>query len=183
MVSAQNVHVYRISNVSWFILGLEKRNKWLVWTQKSNTVVWDWLHIIGFQGTKIGSTLASWGLLGNRRRSVITDHKVSIRISSWKAKTLTLPNIKLSVLNNLSYLQMVLHENTWNVKKYKSIHNMGKYYPGVPNIIIFVLVQFPPLKYTHTHASTCVRNTRRVKKQEKIHFWQVLQVVSFILIF
>lgn len=27
VVSAQNIHVYRISNVPWFILGLEKCNK------------------------------------------------------------------------------------------------------------------------------------------------------------
>lgn len=130
-------------------------------------------------------TTASWGLLGNRRRSVTIDHKVSIRISSWKAKTLTLPNIKLSVLNNLSYLQMVLHENTWNVKKYKSIHNMGKYYPGVANIIIFVLVQFSPLKYTHTHTQAHVwEHTRSEETGENSFLTQkVLQVISFILIF
>ena len=62
---------------------------------------------------------------------------------------------------------------------------MGKYYPGVPNIIIFVLVQFPPPQiHTHTHTAHVWEHTWSEETGENSFLTQkVLQVISFILIF
>lgn len=94
MVSVKNIHFYRMPNVSWFILCLEKYDSYRLndlsgYTARSNTVGSGTGSIpLVLKGQGLGQlwTTASWSLLGNSRRSVTTDHKGSIKISWRKVK-------------------------------------------------------------------------------------------------